>query len=230
MQVFSADRFNDASADIALEPVSCGPEAGLLLTCSAALAQPLHRGATCTVRPKLPPTLPPACPWPLCQGLCAEYDASAAELARLQAEVGAAVEGVREALRGRGHPEPALRKVKLAEYRGERLLQVRDQVCAGGAREVVPLLGSCLRRQARVVVTLPEGRGADAWLGATVGRTATPFCSAHNRFCRLGLVQVPTAAKRDLLDLVSGCTLVKEAETLAKYRVPELAATLEVHG
>lgn len=39
------------------------------------------------------------------------------------------------------------------------------------------------------------------------------------------LLQVPTAVRRDLEQLLA-CSLVKEAATIAKYRVPAVAATL----
>lgn len=77
-QVFSADRFDDGAADIALEP-----------------------------------------------GLCAAYDAARATADRLSAAAEAAVEGLREGLRARGHAPKVLARVKLVEWKEERLLEVR---------------------------------------------------------------------------------------------------------
>ncbi|KAI3425826.1 hypothetical protein D9Q98_007801 [Chlorella vulgaris] len=98
------------------------------------------------------------------EGLCAEYDSAAAQLAELQAAATAALDSVRAALRGRGHSAVILKKVKLVAYREEQL------------------------------------------------------------------VEVPTALRRDLEAALPGCSLVKEAQTVAKYRVAavgEAAAALE---
>jgi hypothetical protein len=70
------------------------------------------------------------------QGLCPEYDAAASQLARLQAAAGRAVEAFREVLAQRGHGAAVLKKVRLVDYRGERLLEVRASTAA--------CLGNCL--------------------------------------------------------------------------------------
>lgn len=70
-------------------------------------------------------------PHPTPQGLCAEYDAARASLDALQAAAASALEGVREGLRGRGHAPAALRKVKLVEWKGEALVEVRGR-CSWG--------------------------------------------------------------------------------------------------
>lgn len=66
-------------------------------------------------------TLPPCLSL---QGLSPEYDTARARLDQLQAQAGAALEGIRGGLRERGAAAAALKRVKLVDYRGEQLLQV----------------------------------------------------------------------------------------------------------
>lgn len=55
---------------------------------------------------------------------------------------------------------------------------------------------------------------------------ATQLCPPHSPIT----LQVPTSVRKDLERHVAGCTLVKEAATVAKYRVSGVAAALEVEG
>ena len=55
-------------------------------------------------------------------------------MGQLQAQAGATLQEVRSALAARGHGEAALRRVKLADYRGEQLLEVGLGGGAGGLR------------------------------------------------------------------------------------------------
>lgn len=65
------------------------------------------------------------CSSPIRQGLCPEYDAALQLQQRLAASAASAVDGLRAGLAERGQPPKAVARVKLVEWKGEQLLEVR---------------------------------------------------------------------------------------------------------
>lgn len=161
------------------------------------------------------------------QGLCAAYDATRVQQEQLQAQAASAVENLRQGLAQRGHAAALLKRVKLVDFRGQQLLEVR------GLRET----GSCtgpahlFSRKDTIQVDVHTNQrlpyAEEAWQHhdclAVVSMGTRPWPAA----AALGSYpQVPSAVRRDL-EALANVTLVKEAQTIAKYSLPGLEATLQ---
>lgn len=152
LQVFDAGRFQDGSADIALEPVRAVPVACVASAVTAAArtaARPataccsacMSQGGLCPPSPHIPgASFQPTPIQPRWQGLCAEYDQALARLERLHAAAGAAVEGLRQGLREAAHGTKTLARVKLVDWKGEQLLEVSLSSLSGAHQGI-----SCAR-------------------------------------------------------------------------------------
>lgn len=68
---------------------------------------------------------PAGMPWPTLQGLCAEYDAVRARQEQLEEQAAGAVDGIRQGLAGQGLSAALLKRVRLVDFRGQQLLEVR---------------------------------------------------------------------------------------------------------